>query len=101
MRGSVKQWRPLKGSYQVRTPGSRSESLAIYICASSLALSIDKRNTALCVLTELETISMDCGLEENLALITCGRDTRVVQHLTNDYQLFRQSLGKPTTSLLG
>ncbi|XP_061167246.1 uncharacterized protein LOC133176091 [Saccostrea echinata] len=49
------------------------------------------------LMSELESISMDYGLEENLCIITCGSDTRVAQHLTNDYQLVRQSLAQIRT----
>lgn len=44
------------------------------------------------LMSELENISMESGLEENVCLITCGSETSVVQHLTNDYQLIRRSL---------
>ncbi|XP_048736515.2 uncharacterized protein LOC125651791 isoform X2 [Ostrea edulis] len=49
------------------------------------------------LMSELEGVSMDHGLEENLCVITCGNDTCVVQHLTNDYQLIRQSLDRVHT----
>ncbi|XP_033750195.1 uncharacterized protein LOC117334606 isoform X2 [Pecten maximus] len=44
------------------------------------------------ILTGIEDNVMDNGLEENLALIAFGKETRVVQHLTNDYMKFRDAL---------
>lgn len=44
------------------------------------------------LMSELENVAMESGLEENLCLITCGSETSVVQHLTNDYQLIRRGL---------
>ncbi|XP_021342846.1 uncharacterized protein LOC110443143 isoform X2 [Mizuhopecten yessoensis] len=44
------------------------------------------------ILTGIEENVMDNGLEENLALIVFGRESKVVQHLTDDYAKFRDAL---------
>ncbi|XP_060071146.1 uncharacterized protein LOC132551061 isoform X2 [Ylistrum balloti] len=44
------------------------------------------------ILTGIEDNVMDNGLEENLALIVFGKETKVAQHLTNDYTKFREAL---------
>ncbi|XP_069138194.1 uncharacterized protein [Argopecten irradians] len=44
------------------------------------------------IITGIEEGAMDNGLEENMALIVFGKESKVVQHLTNDYTKLRDSL---------
>jgi len=41
----------------------------------------------------LEDNSMDNGIEENVALIVFGQETRVLQHYTNEYTKIRDAMG--------
>lgn len=39
-------------------------------------------------------MAVENSLEENIAMVTFGNMTRVVQNLTNDYSKIRDALGK-------
>ncbi|KAL5004731.1 hypothetical protein ScPMuIL_018187 [Solemya velum] len=54
----------------------------------------------------LETSAVDHSLEENVALVTFGKETKVLQHLTNDYGCVRDVVdeleaGGPTPLVTG
>ena len=46
--------------------------------------------------TGVENAAADYELEENIAVVTFGRENRIVQHLTNDYDNVREKIGKFT-----
>jgi hypothetical protein len=41
-----------------------------------------------------ETNAIYHGLGENVAIVTFGNENRIRRHLTNDYGLIREGLGK-------
>lgn len=44
----------------------------------------------------IEDVAVENSLEENIAVVSFGNETRVVQNLTNDYSKIRDAVGKGT-----
>ena len=48
----------------------------------------------------VEDVVSDSGVEENIALVTFGGTSNIVQHLTNDFSRVRDAIGRSMFILL-
>lgn len=76
-----------------------AEGLDTIICIdTSTSMKGEPLNKGLRMINEfidgVESVAADYELEENLAIVTFGRENRILQHLTNDYDLVRDVLEK-------
>ncbi|KAL5004574.1 hypothetical protein ScPMuIL_018030 [Solemya velum] len=53
---------------------------------------LEMKNAVKDFLHGIEDVALEQSLEENVAIVTFGHETRVVQHLTNNYVLLRKQL---------